>query len=171
VRCAKTAAPHLRGSNTPISPHFETWIGIFIRNSASIKTGILLKLLHRFQPNFALWQKPLNSLRGWSKRAYNKSNMADGCHFEKKVEKSYLSSDLTDLHEIVQDDAHWPSERRTQLKIRIFENPGCRTAVILKQKLSNHHNSATVTVRRIAMKFGSMTHYEPLKPRDRQILI
>jgi len=33
------------------------------RNSQNIKTGISLKLLHRFQLNFAQWQRPTNALR------------------------------------------------------------------------------------------------------------
>jgi len=28
--------------------------------------------MHRFQPNFARWQRPPNALHGWSKRAHNK---------------------------------------------------------------------------------------------------
>jgi len=34
------------------------------------------------------------------------------------------------------------------------------------QKPLNRHNSATV--RQIALKFGMMTHFEPLKPTDDQ---
>ena len=52
-------------------PHFYpkkgAWIGIFKPNSQYIKTSILSKPLHRFQPNFAQWQRPTNALCGWSK--------------------------------------------------------------------------------------------------------
>jgi len=49
---------------------------------------------------------PANTLRGWSKHAYNKSKMADGRHFAKKNEKSpYLSNGLTDRNEILHGDA------------------------------------------------------------------
>jgi len=34
------------------------------------------------------------------------------------------------------------------------------------EKPLNHHNSAMV--RRIAIKFGMMTHFDPLKPNDGQ---
>jgi len=45
--------------------------------------------------------------RGWSTHANNKSKVADGHNFELKIEISkYLSSGLTDLHEILQNDTH-----------------------------------------------------------------
>jgi len=34
------------------------WIGIFNLNAENIKTCILSKLLNRFKPNFAQWQRP-----------------------------------------------------------------------------------------------------------------
>jgi len=49
--CDETA-PHL-GGHIPQNPHFGAWIGIFKPNSQNIKTCILSKLLHRFEPNFA----------------------------------------------------------------------------------------------------------------------
>ena len=53
-----------RGSNPPKTTQKEAWIGIFKPNSQNIKTGILSKPLHRFQPNFAQWQRPTNALCG-----------------------------------------------------------------------------------------------------------
>jgi len=49
---------------------FGAWIDIFKLNVQNIKTCILSKLLHRFQPNFAQWQRLPNTLHGWSKQAY-----------------------------------------------------------------------------------------------------
>jgi len=49
---------------------------------------------------------------------------------------------------------HTDPLNRTQLKISVFKHPRWRMAVILKTK----------TVRQIAMKFGMMTHFDPLKP-------
>jgi len=74
----------------------------------------------------------------------------------------YLSNDSVDLQEIWHGDAFWPSLFHRQYKISI---------VFLKSKLAdgrhfgkplNRHNLATVW--RIAMKFGKMTHFDPLKP-------
>jgi len=42
----------------PKTPKKGAWIGIFKLNAQNIKTCILSKLLHRFKPNFALWQRP-----------------------------------------------------------------------------------------------------------------
>jgi len=44
------------------------------------------------QPNFAEWQRPSNTLRGWSKYAYFRSKMADGRHFEKKSKNRQLNN-------------------------------------------------------------------------------
>ena len=48
-----------------VLPHFcpkntqkRAWIGIFKLNVENIKTCILSKLLHRFKPNLAQWQRP-----------------------------------------------------------------------------------------------------------------
>ena len=46
-------APHLGDWMPP--KHFRAWIGVFKPNLQNIKTCILSKLLHRFQPNFAQW--------------------------------------------------------------------------------------------------------------------
>jgi len=69
-------------------PHFTpkistkgAWMGILKLNAQNIKTCILSKLLHRFKPNFVQWQRPPSTLRGWSKRAYNKSKMADSLSY------------------------------------------------------------------------------------------
>ena len=84
-------------------------MGVFKPNAQNIKTFILSKVLQRFQPNFAQRQRPQSSLRGWSQYAPDKSNMADGRHFEKKTVKSpYLSNRLTDFDEIWHGDADWP---------------------------------------------------------------
>jgi len=45
---------------------------------------MLSKLLHRFPPNFAQWQRLANTLRGWSSHPHNESKMADGRHIEKR---------------------------------------------------------------------------------------
>jgi len=70
------------------------WIGNF--NAQNIKTCILSKLLHRFKPNFAYWQR-------WSKQAYNKSKMADGRH----LEKSKTAISLKSLNRSAQNLARW----------------------------------------------------------------
>jgi len=64
------------GWNTP-KPRFWgcNYVGIFKPNAQNIKICILSKLLLRIQPNFAQWERPLNTLRGWSKHAYDKFNM------------------------------------------------------------------------------------------------
>jgi len=43
---------------TPKTPPKWAWIGIFKLNVQNIKTCILSKLLNRFKPNFAQWQRP-----------------------------------------------------------------------------------------------------------------
>ena len=43
----------------------------------NIITFILLKLLCRFQPNFAQQQRPPSTLRGWSQYTCNESKMVD----------------------------------------------------------------------------------------------
>jgi len=47
----------------------------------------IIKLLNRFQPNFAHSGIPPNTRRVWSKSAQNKSKMADGRHFEKSLNR------------------------------------------------------------------------------------
>jgi len=42
----------------PKNTQKRVWIGIFTLNAQNIKTCILSKLLHRFKPNFAQWQRP-----------------------------------------------------------------------------------------------------------------
>ena len=49
----------------------------------SIKSFMLSKLLHRFQPNFAQRWTPSSGRRGWPQQAPNKFKMADGRHFKK----------------------------------------------------------------------------------------
>ena len=56
------------GSN-PKKTILGAWVGIFKLNTQNIKTCILSKILYRFKPNFAQWQWPPNTLRGWSKYA------------------------------------------------------------------------------------------------------
>ena len=46
--------PHICPKNTQKG----AWISIFKLNAQNIKTCILSKLLHRFKPNFAQWQRP-----------------------------------------------------------------------------------------------------------------
>ena len=73
---------------------------------ANIKTGILSKLLHRFQPNFAQWQRPTNTLRGWSKYCYTRNSAKTNPRWRTaaiwKNRKSaiYLRKFSTDRHEI-----------------------------------------------------------------------
>jgi len=71
------------GSKLPKITQKGAWIGVFKPNLQNIKTGIILKLLHWFQPNFAQWQKPTNTLREWSKYTQNKSKMADSRHLQR----------------------------------------------------------------------------------------
>jgi len=71
------------------------------RTRKLLKFAHYQKLPHRFQANTMI--KPLNTLRGWSKHAYNKSKTADGCHL--KTQKSpYLSNGLGDRQEIWHGD-------------------------------------------------------------------
>ena len=57
------------GVKSPKNPILGAWIGIFKLNVQNIKICILSKLLRRLQPNFAQWQRPPNTLRGWSQHA------------------------------------------------------------------------------------------------------
>jgi len=43
----------------------------------NIKTSTLSKLLHQFQPNFAQWQRPPSTLRGWSQ--YDHTDVCEVC--------------------------------------------------------------------------------------------
>ena len=43
------------GCNTPKIQFLGAWIGVFKPNVQNIESFMLSKLLHRFQPNFALW--------------------------------------------------------------------------------------------------------------------
>ena len=67
-----------RGQNP--KNHFGTRIGVSKSNSC-----ILSKLVYRFQPNFAQWQRPPNALRGWSRHTHYKFKMAYGRHLGKIV--------------------------------------------------------------------------------------
>jgi len=69
--------------------------------------------------------------------------MADGRHLEKAKNDHYLGNCWTDLHEIWQDDAYWPSKPYWWLKHLTFKNPRWWTAAIFK-KSKNGHISATV---------------------------
>ena len=64
---------YIRGWNT--QKRFWGGNGHLKLNAQNIKTCMLSKLLHQIQPNFVQWQRPPNTLRGWSKGAYNKSKM------------------------------------------------------------------------------------------------
>ena len=86
-------------------------------NARTIKICVMRQLLHRFQPNFARWQRPPNALRGWSKQEYNKCKVADSRHLEKPKKWPYLRKVLTDWHEIWHCDANWLSEMYQMLKI------------------------------------------------------
>jgi len=60
-----------RGSNHPKTPILAAWIGVFKPNMPYIETFIVSKLLHRLQPNFAQWQRPLSTPCGWSMHETN----------------------------------------------------------------------------------------------------
>ena len=79
----KTMSDFLGWGNLPQKPPKGTRIGVFKPKSHNIKTYILSKLPHRFQPNFAQWWRPPNALHGWSEHAYDKSKMADSRHLGK----------------------------------------------------------------------------------------
>jgi len=79
--------------------------------------------------------------------------MSDGRHFDKTEKSEYLRNSLIDYHKILHIDAKAPY---TQLKVRLKKNPRRRIAGILK----NRHNSAMVL--QIAMKFGTITQFDPL---------
>ena len=59
------------GVKSPKTPILGLNRHLFIRklNAQNIKICILSKLLRRLQPNFAQWQRPPNTLRGWSQHA------------------------------------------------------------------------------------------------------
>jgi len=82
----------------------------------------IIKTTAPIPTKFCTLTKTSNTLHEWCKPAYNKLQMADGCHFEKEEKKSsYISSALTDRHEIWHNDTDWSSELRGQLKFQIFE--------------------------------------------------
>jgi len=57
-------APHLAN---PQNPNFGAWIGVFKPSSRNLKTCILSKLLHRFQPNFCTVIKTTKLGKGMAK--------------------------------------------------------------------------------------------------------
>ena len=79
---------------TPKTPPTLAWIDIFKLNDQNIKTCILSKLTYCTDSNQILHSNRdhQNTLRGWSKQAYNKSKMADSRHLERL--KMNVSTDL-----------------------------------------------------------------------------
>ena len=131
-----------------------------------------------------------NARRWWTKHVYNKSKVADGHRFWKKNKNLHISATVwpmntkfctlthtdplntysykfhslkvqddssIDFHKIWQDDAFWSSLPVDCWVLKIQD--GGRPPF---WKPLNRHNSATVW--RIVMKFGLMTHFNPLKP-------
>ena len=124
-----------RGWNPP-NPHFGAWIGVFNPNSQNRKTCILSKLLHRFHPTFAQWQRPPNDLRGWCRHTHNKSKMAGGRYLGKIKKSPYLGRGLTDFDEIWHSDVvrpSWPFRPSKNLK---FQKSKMVAATVLKNPKS-----------------------------------
>ena len=87
---------------------------------------------------------PANTLRPWSKHAYDKSKMADGRHFETVETSPHLSNGLSDRHEIWHGDPSKSSNRSPypQLKFRPSETEDSKTAN--NARLCDWVNSVTV---------------------------
>jgi len=64
----------------------------FEAQRAQYKNLHIVDLLHQIQPNYVQWQTSVNTLRGWSKHAYNKCKMGDGRHCEKKSKSRHISA-------------------------------------------------------------------------------
>ena len=99
----RTMSDIFGGKCAPKIPQKGAWKGVFKPKSQNTKTCILSKLPHRFQPNFAQWQRLPNALRGWSNHSHNKSKMADGRHLWKIGKSTYLGRVLTDFDHVTLD--------------------------------------------------------------------
>jgi len=97
--------------------------------------------------------KTSNTLHGLSKHAYNKFNMSGGRHFENIEKSPYLRNGLTDFHEILHNDTHWPCQLK-KFKSKMADSRH------FEKKTLDRHNSATV--RQITMKFGMITQCDLL---------
>ena len=74
----------LFGLNSPKTPIFGAWIGVFKPNGQNIESFMLSKLLHRFQTNFCTTIETTKWSPWVVRIGANKSKIADGRHFEKK---------------------------------------------------------------------------------------
>ena len=123
---------------------------LYIGDSSDVSSSLTLKILQlAYYRNYWTDSNQIlhsdrdhqNTLRGWSKQAYNKSKMRTAAILKNR-KRPYLCNALTDLHNILHDDAFWASEGYGQLQFPTFENPRWRTAGILKIK--NCHISSMV---------------------------
>ena len=73
----------------PAIPHFCGLNRHFLAKRAKHENLHIIKVLHRCQPNFAQWWRPPNTVRGLSKLTFSKSNMADGRHLEKSINRDF----------------------------------------------------------------------------------
>ena len=146
------------GSNSPKTTQKGAWIDIFRPNSQNIKTGILSKPLHQYQPNFAQWQRPTNALRvvGPNTRKINRKWRTAAIL---KNRWSAISPQKFDRS----------AQNVAQRRILAFAiGPVGIISTFWKiqdggrrhlKKLKNGHDSATV--RPIGTKFGLVTHIGP----------
>ena len=105
------------GYNPPKTPILGAWIGIFKHN----KICIASKLLRRLQPNLAQWQRPPNTVRGWSQHAYNKSKMADGRRLE-KLKTGHISGSVQPIFAKFGMKMHiWPPNRTRSWNFQLLK--------------------------------------------------
>ena len=122
----------------------------------AIWNTVLWKLLHRFQSNFANWQRPPSTLRGWSKYAISKFKMADGRHLGKPKHRHYLNNRFADFGKIQQDDAEWVSQMHGPLKFQFLETKIAETAILkIRQIVISPQRFGQIS-RRPARSYGSL---------------
>ena len=98
------------------------WTGVFKPKTQNIKTCILLKLLHWFQPNFAQWQRPPNALCEWSKHANH--NLWTAWTWKNR-KSPHITNSLTDHYEMWYLDAVWPLDPSDHYNSEILKIHDC----------------------------------------------
>ena len=146
------------GVKNPKTPNFGTLIGVFKPNSRNRKTCIFSKLLHRFQPNFAVikttkcpsWVVPIHALQ------IQDGGRQPSC---KKTKNCYISAAvwaiLTKFGMITQFDH---LERPTVKNLK-FQKSKMAAAAILKNGKKRH---ISAEVQPILTKFGKPVSYTHL---------
>jgi len=104
------------GVQYPQNPIFGVWIGVFKPNVQNIESFMLSKLLHRFQPNFALWVV----IVGGPNHAQWIQNGRRPPFWKKNVKLPYFCNHLMDFDEIWQDDTYCPHTVDLPLKFWIM---------------------------------------------------